>query len=258
MGNYVNLYAKDGCFEQINDLWAQSFPGESFLIMTDALARKEIERIQSDPDWKHLRYITTPEQWDEALPIAARGRGQIFISACAQDLSQQEAGQLRLQVQFVLDNRFLFAEVTGLEDAREVLEMDVPDGLDGHGQPVYGETLTFDQLPREPRSALYRLCVEYGRPDLWRGFVAFREAQTWEAWETLRNAIVPWDSGGVLGRTVWQLAERSAEARDGEDHGLAGRFRDGNVPSLFEVEQALRRPENIARQSRSVGRGPTR
>ena len=54
----------------------------------------------------------------------------------------------------------------------------------------------------------------------------------------MKNTIIPWAATPL--QTVWIACEEAAQRRDGKDYGLYGRFRDGECPSPFEFEKALR------------------
>ena len=245
MGYYVNVHAKAGCALQINELWAQAGYTDD-LIWTKARIQREIDHIHSSPACEHLRYISNVAAWNKAFAIHAEDRGQIFIGSIGFDRTEEplEAAKLTSQVQFVLDHRFLFESITGLSDAREALRMDVEgDFLDEHGQPGQYEVASFDKLPVRATSPVYRLCLEHGRPDFWAAFLKFEAESNDGTWAELRSKVIPWKAAYSKHSmtTVWQAAEVAAKARDGRDYGLMGRFRDGTVPSMFELLRAIKK-----------------
>lgn len=253
MGYYINVQAKSGCANQINELWKKA-GHKPDLIWTQPRIEREIAAIHANPDRAHLRYIQSVEAWNKSFPIMAMDWGQVFIGSVGFDANEdpEHTRSLIEQVQFVLDNRFLFESVTGLEDARTALGMTGVEGdfLDAHGKPGYYEVPSFEKLPRAPSSALYQNCVEADRPDLWQAWLAFAETPNEETWSMLRSKSVPWltrYSGGF--NTVWQLCERAATQRDGKDFGLMGRYRDGVVPLEFEVRHAIAKVDKPAAEN---------
>jgi hypothetical protein len=245
VGYYVNVQAKSGCTAQINDLWTRAGHAPE-LIWTPERIQREIERIHAAPECAHLRYILSIEDWNKAFPIMADGVGQVFIGSVGFDIEAdpEETQQLISQVRFILEHRFLFERVTGLEDARSALGMADVEGdfLDAHGKAGYYEQASFETLPRMANSPVYQACLQAGRPDFWAAWVAFCNVPSEQTWERLRSYVVPWTtkygkSGGL--RTVWQACEKAAIERDGKDFGLMGRYRDGVIPTELDVRRAI-------------------
>lgn len=237
MGYYVNLTAKQNCVNQINQLWQQSFPGEPELVWHRSRIEQELALIQTGESMPHLRgYVKTVNAWNKAFPICAEFRGQIFIgSIWLKDMDEEKAGRLRAQIKWVMDNRFLFEEITGLQDAVDALEMDIDADAMVNGRPVKDERINFDELPSQPKSFIYQRCLTTGRPDLWDAYLKFKESPTWDNWDSLRHKVIPGTSD-----TVWQVCERIATQRDNYDPGLCGRYKDGIIPPLFDIEKAIR------------------
>jgi len=242
----VMVVAKAGCTEQINELWTQAgFEGE--LIMTEAAAKKEVDFIQSPKGQPHLKYVKTVDDWNKTFPIMAVGTGMIDIGGLSFDKEENpdETARLTQQVQFVLDHRFLFQEIRGLDDARSALGMKIEgDFIDAQGKPRYHPVADFKELPARPTSKIFQACVQYDRPDIWAAYLAFEANQDEAAWVELRSKNIPWPTRVQpqprVVNTVWQACEKTAAARDGKDFGLLGRFRDGKVPSMFELLQAIK------------------
>lgn len=133
----------------------------------------------------------------------------------------------------------LFARIDGLDDAREYgLTTYKADRIENNqGQPADRETpITFSDMPKN-RSALYKCCVNYGRPDLWKAFTDFQADPSWETWIAVRDKVVPWAPAGSP--TVWQLAEKDATRRDYRHYGISGRFQRGKYPSVWAVRFVL-------------------
>lgn len=241
MGNYINVRSKKGCEDLINDLWSREFKCDSWLIYSKTVILDEIAYIQSGkaPSQTHLvPYLHTVDDWNNMFPAFKEGNGQVFISAFGADIAPEEVDRLRKKVRFVLDHRFLFTKVTGLRDAKEELGMDIQfDRLDEYGKPHIDKLVTFSDLPIMPKSVVFRKCLQYSRPDLWQAYYLFIERPSQSSWEDLRDKVVPWSS--IFGKTVWQICEAQAEDRDGKSYGIYGRFRDGNIPSIFEIKKAL-------------------
>lgn len=246
MGFYVNVKAKEGCASQINELWAQASQADE-LIWTAEKVKKQIKHIHKASEVVHLRHIKTVDDWNSAFPAAAVGTGQIFIGSVGFDKGEnpQETATLIEQVQFVLDHRLLFQSVTGLADARNQLDIQVEgDFLDEHGKPGSYPVDSFEKLPARSTSKIYRNCLQYNRPDFWAAYLAFESAPNDATWCELRCKTVPWSTRiqptpSIMG-TVWQACEKTATARDGQSFGLMGRYRDGVVPSMFELLRAIK------------------
>lgn len=231
MGRYVNVVAKKGCIGQINELFARSFPGE-FLVYDRARVEKEVEWCQTEGP-AHLRYITTPELWNESFTIYAEGRGQIFIES---ERTKKQTAELKAMVEWVIANRLLFDEVTGLQDADDlgvVLEPKVTGYA--KGMKVIDNSPVFEKLPVEADNAVYQLAKRHDRADLWAAYRNFRECSNLDTWRALRCKVVP---GGKAMLTVWQRVEALEFERTGIDAGLVGKYADSR-PSYVMAEFAI-------------------
>jgi len=241
MGYYVNVYAKQGCEQQINELWSRAFPEESPLIATKDWIEGQIAYIKNDPEQVHIaNWCTSVNAWNKGFPIHAEGRGQIFIGSIfateTNDFSD-EPNTLRKQIQWAMDHRFLFSEITGLQDAAESLDMAISCDAIENGRDVTYEQASFASLPIMPKSFVYRLCVEHQNPRFWEAYLNFKESQDWENWSVLRHFLIPGELS--LGRTVWQGCEALATQLDHKNYGLEGRYRDGHHPDLWAVDKAI-------------------
>lgn len=249
MGAYVDLTARPGCEEQINQAYALCVGRpDAWLVYSRGIIETEIAYVHSEAapkDQHHMRvWLHTVEDWEKALPTLKVGMGQIKVSRglSTDEESAAEEAEIRRDMKFVLDHRFLFSTVTGLDDARRygLTEATSEQLENGHGRPRPQEDeLSFASLPHSA-TQLYKLCVQYGRPDLWAAYLGYRDAQSTETWEELRCKCIPWlGAVSLAGPTVWQRTEELATAQDGRDFGLQGRFRDGNFPALFLLRQAM-------------------
>lgn len=248
MGTYVTFSAKPGCADQINAAYAKTTGSDGWLVYSASVIDNEIAYIQS-PAGKaqaHLRpHLKTVEDWNRLFPSFREGTGQIKISGIADDemcgpLPRRE--YVRRSIAFLLEHRMLFARIDGLDDARDYGLTDcTEDRIENNkGRPAdRGTVPTFTSLPKS-RSALYKHCTEYDRPDLWEAIVKFRALPSWETWATLRDKVVPWVGGAP---TVWQLAEAEATRIDARHYGLRGRFQGGHYPAEWIVETVLRRTQ---------------
>lgn len=240
MGYYVNVEAKDGCEDQINDLWSQSF--DDFLIYTRAHIQREIDAIHSKPDFAHMRWIQAVEDWNDAIKIHAEGCGQIFLRAFGYSNEESEAFRQvadldRRQIQWIMDNRFLFKSITSLQDAADALGMSIDCDAIKNGRPVTYEQDSFATLPVEHGNQVYAATLTHDRPRLWKAFLAYRESPCWDNWLTLRDSAPCGKEYGLT--SIWQQAEVIAKQRDGQDYGLDGRYRDGKLPPETDVVMAI-------------------
>lgn len=257
MGTYLDLEAKRGCEDQINELYRQMTGNPNdFLVYSDEVIRSEIEYIHSPAgeSQAHMRpWLRTVQDWNMHFPTCRSGTGQIRLTGVGEmlrnvsnpetkvDEEVQRVLQTQRDVQFVLDNRLLFKKIWGLDEARQrgLTDFGPGDGLID-GKPVYRpreSEVGFSELPRG-KCEVYRLCVKHNRPDLWKAYVEFAQNPNRETWRELRSKCIPWH--GLS--TVWQRVERVAQQQDGKDYGLLGRFREGRVPTQFQLRLALRPP----------------
>ena len=130
MGHYVNVVAKKGLSRQINETWRNDgFDG--FLIYDKETILGEIEFMRNDPgqiETVERLGLKTANDWNRCFPAFSEGKGQVFIVG---ESDGEHAETLRSKVKFILDNRFLFETVSGLDDARDVLDMEIAfDGID--------------------------------------------------------------------------------------------------------------------------------
>lgn len=231
MGRYVNVVARKGCVGQINELYARAFPGE-FLVYDKARVEKEVQWCQTEGP-AHLRYITTPELWNESFPIHAEGRGQIFIES---ERAPERTAELKAQVEWVIDNRLLFETISGLQDA-DVLGVAIDPKIDGYSKgakvPIYESS--FDTLPVDADDPVYHLAKRFDRADLWEAYCRFRRIASLDTWRDLRSKVVP---GGTAMLTVWQRVEALEFERTGKSFGLVGRY-NTSVPTRPWVEYAI-------------------
>lgn len=240
MGSYLDVCAKPGCEQQINEAYAKHMGDpQAWLVYSDEIIRSKIAYIHSPAGTSqaHLReYLHTVEDWNHLFSIWKTGTGQLKLSGVDDDdLTCIE--HIRRTVAFVLDHRMLFQSITGLDDARTHGYSDFEGDLIENNRTLkrQDERVKFSDLPTS-RTLLYTRCVEYDRPDLWEEYLRFKTSPSSETWETLRTKVVPWVEGL---KTVWQLAELHAQRLDGISYGLLGRFRDGNLPPFETVRAVL-------------------
>lgn len=89
------------------------------------------------------------------------GHGQIFFDSKYKTDSKYKAS-LKKQVQFVLDNRFLFKEITGLDDVRDVFEdIFVMGDFIENGVSKFYYRSNFKNLPQENNNPVYQICQEF-------------------------------------------------------------------------------------------------
>jgi len=241
MGAYLTFEAKPGCEDQINAAYA-AMTGEpsNWLVYSDGVIKSEIAFIQSPAGdaQAHMRsWLHTVDDWNRAFTVWRSGTGQIKLSG-VDDEDEDRVTSIKRDIRFILDNRMLFAAITGLDDARRFGFCDFQgDLIENHQTKTRppSDDLKFSVLPRAT-SSFYRLCVKHDRPDLWGAYVQFKDNPCDETWLELRTKTVPW-----LGlNTVWLEVEKRAAKIDGRDFGLRGRFRDGHAPSLMLVRTAIR------------------
>jgi hypothetical protein len=214
---------------------------DDFLVYSEKKILSEIAYIHSPAgeSQAHLRpYMNTVADWEEIFPSERLGTGQIKVSG----IDEEDVAKIALieqTIQFVLDHRMLFSKITGLNDATRFgfvkFDGDRIENNKTMMDPPSGDP-TFADLPKG-KSEFYKQCVKYSRPDLWHAYLNFRNSPSDESWGELRQKIIPWKDETLCG--VWSTVERLAKDRDGRDYGLGGRFRDGNLPSLMLVRQAL-------------------
>jgi hypothetical protein len=239
MGGYVNVVAKPGCASQINELWARAF-NKQWLVYTAGIIESEINYIANDSKQKHLLWVNTVEKWNKAFPIAAEGKGQVFIRAygysdeAAQAFSQSNK-QLRNKITWLMDHRFLFQSISGLQDAVDTLDMDIDCDALENGRKVIRKEIMFENLPVETNNRVYKLCLTYNNPTLWQKFITWRDDPNWDAWSELRHCVVP----GQAMDTIWQRVEDMAKDRDKVNYGLVGKYQQGLIPPETDVLRAI-------------------
>lgn len=239
MGKYVNVRAKKEQGDKINRLWENE--GHSgFLIYTKKEIENEIDYIQKSKskDFDHLRgRLKTVSDWNNFFPSFKEGNGQIFFNPVYETDTDYKK-ELKKQILFVLDNRFLFNKITGFEDIRDVFDdIFVKGDYVENGKTMYYPRADFENLPQNPDPVL-EICLEADRPDLWKSFCEFRDDPNEKTWENLKHKIVP-NFDFVKAKTVWQICEQNEKNITGVDYGLKGKFKDGTVPALFDVYRGI-------------------
>lgn len=74
----------------------------------------------ADPAVHHMRgWLNTVKDWNEAFPVIGAGRGQFKLSFGDGEEGARLIERRRRDLKFILDHRFLFERVDGLDDARE-------------------------------------------------------------------------------------------------------------------------------------------
>ncbi|WP_305906273.1 hypothetical protein Q9L42_020735 (plasmid) [Methylomarinum sp. Ch1-1] len=241
MSKYVNIIAKDGCSEQINELWLHQF--ELPIIYTAELIQQQIEFVRGDPRQQYLAsQLDTVEDWNRLVPVHAENCGQLFFLSEEYD---EQYYRYREQVQWLLDHRLLFKSITGLQDAIDELDMDIDGDAIIDGRLVHVPVLTFEDLPKLPNSKIYQYVQRFDRPDLWQGYLNFKEHPTEESWYALRHMIMP-RVDFLREKTVWATCEAFASRIDGKGFGLTGRYREGEFPTAFEIEKAFQETIKMA------------
>lgn len=242
MGTYVEFQAKPGCEDQINAAYAAiTGKPDDYIVNSATTIAAEIAYIHSPQGkaQKHLRpYLKTVSDWNGIFPIFRCGTGHIKVSGSDGEEEAARVAEIKRDIQFILDNRMLFARITGLDDACAYGYTEfggdlIEDNKTKRSPP--SDEPTFADLPKGS-SEFYRRCVENRRPDLWSSYLKFKDNPCDSTWTELRHKIISW-KGCMTG--LWEIVEKLATERDGQDFGLWGRFRDGNVPPLTLVRAAL-------------------
>lgn len=248
MGYFVNVIAKPGCEDQINELWHAAF-GEDYLVMTGDRIARGIRDLQTNPEVKHLAWVRTEADWNDIYPIFARGKGQVFLAPIDEDVADDEITdvhesleQLQKKVAWLQAHRMLFSEIRNLQDAVDALGLDYAfDGYENGREVVYYRP-DFARLPVEAKNSVYQRCLEIDAPDLWERFLTWRDNPTLENWTELRSRLIP--TGTIGGESIWQLCEQMHCQRTGERRTLAGTYQDGKMPPMTDVVRAiLNRPD---------------
>lgn len=259
MGQYINVIAHENQIDTINFLWEQEFSNDpnapDFIVFSEQAIEDEITYIKKDPDNNvpsHLKeYINSVEDWEQHFPISSRGRGQIFwVNDDLEDVDTFNS--LEKQIKFVLNSRFLFKEITGLNDAKDDFDIQIEGDILINGHPEYYNEPNFEDLPQNPKNKVFQLCLEFVRPDLWEAYLNYKDNPNNENWDSLRCKIIPtYDFANNV--TVWQACEHNRLMRTDEDYGLEGFFRNGVIPSEFELYNAITNPptQKEALQARS-------
>lgn len=242
MGTYLEFKAKPGCENQINQAYAEHRGNaKEWLVYSDDIIAEEIRYVHSveGEGQAHLRpYLTSVQDWERVFPALKSGTGQLKLSGL--ELSEEgleEKQQLVSDIAFVLRHRMLFSSIEGLDDARELGLTDFKADRIVQHKSLARETEnpTFQQLPKS-RSQVYRLCVQFDRPDFWATYLDFKTDPSEATWDMLRHKVIGWIDHKP---TVWQRCEQAATKRDGKQFGLTGRFRDGNLPSFWLLRSVL-------------------
>ena len=242
MGTYLELKAKPGCEDQINQAYAaHRGDAKHWLVYSDKIIEEEIRYIHSPKGaaQAHLRpYLKTLKDWQRVFPALKSGTGQLKLSGL--EFSEEESEEKRrliADIAFILNHRMLFSSIEGLDGARELglTDFSAERIVEHKGLSRKTEALSFAQLPKS-RSALYRRCVEWDRADLWGAYLDFRQSPCEQTWCALRSKVISWIKGEP---TIWQRVETAASERDGKHFGLLGRFRDGNIPSFWLLRSVL-------------------
>lgn len=235
----VKFLAKPGLEDEINSLYAKATASKrDFLVYSESVIKQEIRYIRSPKcqGMEHLRNsLRAVRDWEEIFPSLRIGTGSIGL--CSDVHDDEQAERVKKAIQFLLDHAFLFAEIDGLDHARDSGYTSFSHARIVGGRPAAAtecEELTFADLPAGA-SELYKKCVENNRPDLWKVFTEFEKTPSPETWDELRSKALPWHGYD----TVWQRCERRATQQDGEDYGLVGRYRDGNIPTTLDIRAAI-------------------
>lgn len=245
MGTYLEFRAKPGCEDQLNAAYAaMTGKPEDWLVYSEKIILSEIAWIHSPKGERqaHLRrFLRTVNDWEKCFPVLKVGYGRFKLSGIEEEEAERIA-TIKRDIKFILEHRMLFRLIDGLDYAREydLCDFSGADLIEDHRakkRPASDDP-QFADLPIG-KCEVYRLCVGHARPDLWKAYVEFKQSPNDDSWKELRNKVVPWL--GMM-TTVWQQMERWATRRDGLDYGLMGRFRDGTVPTQFQLRAALREP----------------
>lgn len=244
MGTYVSYVARSGAEQQINEAYRLATGNSSaFLIYTDEVIEAEIAYVHSEtaePAVHHMRaWLKTVKDWNEAFRVFSPGRGQFKLQFGDDEDREQLLAQRGRDLQFILDHRFLFERIDGLEDVRangltsstaDVLERGSPRI---HGAEVLGPAaLEYEGLPP--------LCRARPAGHVGSMHLAYSKAPTVENWDEVKTNVIPWLPGSP---TVWQRCEKLATQLDGADYGLVGRYRGDETPTAFLVRKALSEEE---------------
>ncbi len=200
MGFYINVYAKKDCAGQINKLWKAAFGG--FLIYTPYRIKKEIKAHNSH---KQGVFIKNMKEWNNAFPILANNRGQIFIRPHGYNEEEKldfmnSNKELEDKVQFLLDNRFLFEKITNLQNAVDTLDMEINADYIENGRNKKHEIFSFDQLEQHNNCPFYQKCLEKDDAEMWSLMLKFKkEGMTEELWGQLKHKTIEF-----CGQTLWQ------------------------------------------------------
>lgn len=203
MGFYVNAYAKKDCYKQINSLWKKQFGG--FLIYTDYRVKKEIEYMHKNDQ---CLFIKSVKNWNDNFSILAVGRGQVFLRAFGYDELRieefkKENNELKEKVQFLLDNRFLFEKITGLQDAVDTLDMNINCDYIENGRNKNYEFNSFDKLPQHHNDMVFNKCLQINNPDLWANYLEIKkEGLSPFFWDKTKHIIIDKNIG--FGETLLQ------------------------------------------------------
>tara|TARA_B100002019_G_scaffold165370_1_gene142857 strand:+ start:1366 stop:2169 length:804 start_codon:yes stop_codon:yes gene_type:complete len=245
MGFYVNVVAKKSCVKQINTAWKKRFDG--FLIYTKEIIKSEIDYIHNNKDCKHLRYIKTIEDWNDTFSILKEYSGQVFLRAYGYDEERQKEFQkeqtvLKEQIKFLLEHRFLFEKITGLQDAVSVfpdLEIDYDYIENGRNKNYFNPT--FDKLPQPHQSKVFKRCLELNNPELWYNFLQLKEnPNDFNLFDNLAHTIINRDKG--LGETILQRVELIQRVVEGLSENLSTisyYMKNKKVPTLFEIRKVI-------------------
>lgn len=243
MGFYVNVKSKKGCASQINKLWNIQFG--DFLIYTPSRIKEEINFIQNDEKSKHLSYVNSVKIWNETFPIYKNGSGQVFIRAFGYDEEKsnkfkKENELIKNKIQFILDHRLLFSEISSLRDAIDTFDMDIKGDYIENGKLKYYDQPTFLNLPQKPKDNVFNKCLELNSPSLWQAYLNILDnGLNYENWQNIRNYNVALNHSFSENSTIWQRCEKLAYIRDKENYGLYGRYQNGSLPYELDLIKAI-------------------
>jgi hypothetical protein len=119
MGTYVEFRAKPGCEDQINAVYAaMTGKPDDYIVNSPTRIAADIAYIHS-PKGKEqahlLPLLKTVADWDRLFPAWCCGTGQVKVSGVDDEVKL--VAEIKRDIQVLLDNRMLFATITGLDYA---------------------------------------------------------------------------------------------------------------------------------------------